>query len=138
MPAIDLCHLQVVHALEKAGWVIVASPLTLETSINDLFVDILASLVSENETQRIIVVEIKCFTDTSSQMNDLYVAIGQYLVYRDLLAANGITDSLYLAIPSKAYYGIFRSLGMTVALKTQIKLIVIDIDQEEIELWSES
>ncbi len=138
MPQLDSCHPQVVHALEKAGWAVVVSPFRLESPLNDLFVDILLDRSSEPETQQIIVVEVKCFTDRNAQTYELYVAIGQYLVYRELLTANGIEHPLYLAVPSVAFYGIFEAIGMPVAIKTQMKLVIIDLDKEEVVQWIES
>jgi hypothetical protein len=138
MPQLDSCHPQVVSALEKAGWSIVVSPFRLESPLNDLFVDILLDRVSEAETQEIVVVEVKCFTDRKAQTYELYVAIGQYLVYREMLAASGIEHPLYLAVPSDAFYGIFEAIGMPVAIRTQMKLVVIDLDKEEVVQWIES
>ena len=101
-----------------------------------MFVDIL--LDREGATKEIIVVEVKCFGDKSAQTYELYVAIGQYLVYRELLIANRIERPLYLAIPAQAFYGIFETIGLAVAINTQMKLIVIDLDKEEVVEWIES
>ncbi len=138
MPQLDSCHPQVVHALEKAGWRIVVSPLRLESSLTDLFADLLAAHTREPDIREIIVVEVKCFLDKSAQTHEVYTAIGQYLVYRDLLAANGLDYPIYLAIPTRAFYGIFEAIGMSVAIKTEIKMIVIDLDREEVVQWTES
>ncbi len=138
MPQLDSCHPQVVAALEKAGWRVVVSPFRLETTLNDLWVDILLNRLSESEQQEIIVVEVKCFSDQTAQTYELYVAIGQYLVYRELLIANHIDRPLYLAIPTRAFHGIFEAIGITVAIKTEMKLIVIDLDKEEVVQWIES
>ena len=138
MPQLDSCHPQVVAALGKAGWRVVVSPFRLETSLNDLWVDILLNRLSESGAEEIIVVEVKCFSDRTAQTYELYVAIGQYLVYRELLIANGIDRPLYLTIPTQAFYGIFEAIGLAVAIKTQMKLIVIDLDKEEVTQWIES
>jgi len=36
MPALDACHLQIVHALEKAGWTVDANPYSLDTTTTTL------------------------------------------------------------------------------------------------------
>jgi hypothetical protein len=137
MPALDSCHLQIVHALEKSGWHVAPNQLGLDTPLNNLFVDIVAHRSVEIGDQEMIVVEAKCFPKSSSGTTELYVAIGQYLVYRELLIANQIDSPIYLAIPTDAYQTIFKAIGMSVVTKSAIKLIVIDLEREEIEQWLE-
>jgi hypothetical protein len=138
MPQLDSCHPQVVKALEKAGWRVVVSPFRLEAPLTDLFADILAERTPETDHNEIIVVEVKCFSDKKAQTTEVYTAIGQYLVYRELLIANSLDYPIYLAIPTQAFYGIFEAIGMSVGITTQIKLIVIDLEREEIVQWMES
>ena len=138
MPALDSCHPQIVRALEKTGWVVLPKPFTLPSPINNLFVDIQARRPTQNGGSEIIVVEVKCFADDSFDMHELYVAIGQYLVYRDLLQQMTVPRSLYLAIPTKAYYGIFRPLAAVIMIRNQMQLIVINLDTEEVVEWVES
>lgn len=78
MPALDKCHAQIVHALEKAGYEVAPKAFRLDTAINELFIDILATRTVETRTQEIVVVEAKCFSDPRAQMVDLYTALGQY------------------------------------------------------------
>lgn len=131
MPALDNCHPQVVRALEKEGWVVSPKPYRLTFGERPyLFIDILA----QHDDSRIIIVEVKCFND--NQLNDLYIAVGQYLIYRSLLRAKNISDPLYLAIPQDIYESLFKEIGMFVVEETQIKLIVVDIDREVIVKWS--
>lgn len=132
MPAIDQCHQQVTHALHKAGWAVDAKPYVLRlTSGRRLFVDIKA----QHDQNEIIIVEVKCFAD--NQIEELYTAIGQYLVYRNLLQRLQIHRQIYLAIPVTAYYGIVDELAIEVIREAKIKLIVVDIDNEVIEQWKE-
>jgi hypothetical protein len=67
----------------------------------------------------------------------LYSAIGQYLVYRYLLSQSVADPRLYLAVPTHAYYGIFRDVGMGVVNETQIRLILVDMENEVVEQWIE-
>lgn len=132
MPAIDQCHLQMVRALRKAGWMVDEKPYVLRlTSGRRLFVDIKAQY-DQNE---IIIVEVKCFVD--NQVEELYTAIGQYMVYRNLLRRLNIQKQIYLAIPVTAYYGIVEELAAEVVQEARIKLILVDIEHEVIERWSE-
>ncbi len=131
MPALDIYHPQVVNALQKAGWAVSTGPYVIRVPgrKRPLYADLSAQL----NTSKIIVAEIKCFQ--IDPRGELYTAIGQYLVYRALLNQLGISHELYLAVPSSAYHGIFRDMGMVVINETKIKLIVVDIEQEVIEQW---
>lgn len=132
MPAIDQCHDQITRALRKAGWTVDAKPYVLRlTSGRRLFVDIKA----QYEQNEIIVVEVKCFVD--NQVEELYTAIGQYLVYRNVLQRLKIHRPIYLALPVTAYYGIVDELAIEIIQEAKIKLIVVDIKNEVIEQWKE-
>jgi hypothetical protein len=132
MPAIDQCHEQMVRALRKAGWTVDEKPYVLRlTSGRRLFVDIKA----QHDQNEIIVVEVKCFVD--NLVEELYTAIGQYLVYRNLLRRLNIHRQIYLAIPVTAYYGIVEELAVEIVQEAKIKLIVVDIENEVIEQWKE-
>lgn len=127
MPALDQCHGQIVRALEKAGWDVDADPFVIPiTGVRRLFVDIHAERTQGNGRQMIIVVEAKCFADSRSELNELYTAIGQYIVYRNLLAQRGAVEPIYLAVPVHAFEGIFHQLAMEVIKEIGIKMIVVD------------
>jgi hypothetical protein len=54
----------------------------------------------------ILLVEVKCFSDESAATTDLYVALGQYIVYRSLLVQQKVSAELHLAVdlsPQKLY-----------------------------------
>jgi hypothetical protein len=134
MPVYDKCHNQVVRALEKAGWIVSETPYTLDTEVNHLFVDIEARRAPE---EPVIVVEVKCFPDGTSDMTSLYNAVGQYFVYRSLLRNLNKNRRLYLAIPTKTYQGIFRLIGLDIAAEMQIDMIVVNLEAKEVEEWIE-
>ena len=96
---------------------------------------LLADLRASRGEAEIIIVEVKCFAD--DEVAELYSAIGQYLVYRDLLKQSPTTPILYLAVPTHAYYGIFKDAGMNIVNEAKIRLIVVDIENEVIERWIE-
>ena len=80
MPALDQCHQQVVHALEKEGWTVLTIPHALLTPINYLFIDIEAHRLIDGDEQIIIVVEVKCFHDEKRAMDDLYIGLSLTLL----------------------------------------------------------
>jgi len=137
MPALDHCHAKVVHALEKVGWVVNPKPFTLDLPSRQLYADILAERTDEDQREQIIVIEVKCFANPDSEMHDFYVAIGQYLTYRSAIPDQQLDLNVYLAIPTHAYKSVFTEVGQSLVQSQQIKLIVVNLDQEEIEEWLE-
>lgn len=137
MPQLDHCHDQVVRALQKVGWDVGENPyiLPVEGRRRPLQIDIYAHRTMNSHPEMIIIVEVKCFGDERSELNDLYTAIGQYIVYRNLLRQRNITDDLYLAIPLHAYEGVFRQVATPIMDEIQLKMIVVNLDKEEIEQW---
>jgi hypothetical protein len=138
MPRLDECHDQVVHALEKAGWSVDPNPFTVIVSKGHvLHIDIEAQRRTPSGRQTIIIVEVKCFPASKAETDELYTAIGQYVVYRSLLRRRGLADRLYLAIPTSAFQGIFQRMGMEAIQENRVKMIVVDVEREEIEQWLE-
>lgn len=138
MPKLDDCHLQIVHALEKDGWIVTDSPYVLPlpgTGRRPLQIDLYAQRYGGDQLTTIIIVEVKCFSNTSAAWDDLYSAIGQYIVYRNLLRRRGVSDTLYLAVPSHAYEGIIGQVALPIMDEIQIKMVVVDIGREVIEQW---
>jgi XisH protein len=130
VPALDICHPQVVKALQKAGWVVSPHPFAIPNRRRN---PLLADIRAERNENQIIIAEVKCFEKNS--LDELYTAIGQYIVYRSLMSKMPVIFPLYLAIPSTAYYGIFKEIGLDIVNEMNIKLIVIDRVSEVIELW---
>ncbi len=137
MPAEDSCHQQVVNALLKSGWSVDAQPYFVRTEDLTIFADIRAHQTN-GKIQQIIVVEVKCFADKRNDQDELYRAIGQYLIYRNTLALKKLTMPLYLAIPSTVYDRVFsKKVVRNTISESKIKLILVDVDQEEIVEWLE-
>lgn len=83
MPAKNIYHEAVVHALEADGWTITDDPLRVSFGGRNLFVDLAAELLTigaERGNER-IAVEIQSFL-SPSPMFDLEHALGQYGLYR--------------------------------------------------------
>ena len=85
MPAKDIYHETVKNALIKDGWTITHDPLVLRWGTTDVYVDLGAEqlLAAEKRGQK-IAVEIKSFVGRSD-VDDLEKALGQYLLYHDIL-----------------------------------------------------
>ncbi|WP_287255094.1 element excision factor XisH family protein [Moorena sp. SIO4E2] len=98
MPAKDIYHHAVRFALVKDGWKILTEDYTLEYGGDRLYVDIAAekSIAAEKQGRKILV-EVKSFLGRSF-VNDLEQAVGQYIVYRDILVEKELDFKLYLAI----------------------------------------
>lgn len=94
MPARDIYHDTVKSALQKDGWTITHDPFPLQIGKKRLSVDLGAErlISAERETQK-IVVEVKSFVG-QSDVKDLEQALGQYILYRQILNEMGIGRSL--------------------------------------------
>lgn len=77
----DKFHDAVRHGLEADGWTITHDPLVVEYGEQNLQVDLGAEMpIGAEKEGRKIAVEIKTFAGVAA-MSDLYLAIGQYLMY---------------------------------------------------------
>ncbi|MCE7946348.1 MAG: fatty-acid synthase [Chloroflexi bacterium CFX4] len=132
MPAKDQYHTAVRQALLKAGWSISHDPYAIVLPERFLYIDLRAT---HFEQQRVITVEIKSF-ELPSPIEALAQAIGKYSLYRAALDLIQNTDALYLAIPSRAFYGIMQeTLSQRLLQKHAVHLLVFDPDQQEVALW---
>ncbi len=136
MPAKDLYHLAVRTALIKDGWTITHDPLTLRYHKRDVFIDLGAErlLAAEKDAQK-IAVEVKSFV-AASALAALEEAVGQYVVYQDVLEETEKERRLYLAVPDYAQEGILAEpIGELLIRKHHIHLIVYNPDTEEVVAW---
>ncbi|NEO40211.1 MAG: XisH protein [Moorea sp. SIOASIH] len=136
MPAKDIYHNAVRFALVKDGWEILTDDYTLEYGGERLYVDIAAekSIAAEKQGRKILV-EVKSFLGRSF-VNDLEKAVGQYIVYRDILVEKQLDFKLYLAITKGTYKNYFkRQLTQMIINRNQVKLLVVDSESEVIEQW---
>ena len=136
MPRRDLYHDTVIAALERDGWTITDDPLVLSYGKKDVYVDLGAEkMLGATKDGQEIAVEIKSFIGPSD-VHDLHMAVGQYNVYRDILADTGSKRTLYLAVPRRAYEGIFADqLGQLVVERQELQVIVFGDDPEEKLEW---
>ncbi|BAB77607.1 hypothetical protein DSM107007_30150 [Nostoc sp. PCC 7120 = FACHB-418] len=127
MPTKDLYHDVVKNALIKDGWLIIADPFIIKYEDAELYADLAAEkpIAAERQGQK-IVVEIKSFIG-KSQMYDFHNALGQYIVYRNLIQVSEPEYNLYLAIDDIVYFNFFqrRSIQL-IARQNNLQLIVVD------------
>ena len=137
MPAQDIYHDTVVHALTVDGWRITHDPLSLSYGGRDLYVDLGAertTIAAERDGQK-IAIEIKSFLG-SSPVRDLEEAVGQYQVYRSVLTEVDPSRLLYLAVPQRVYEGLFAErFGQLILQSLQLRLLVFNEHEERIVAW---
>lgn len=136
MPAKDIYHNAVRFALVKDGWEILREDYTLEYGGDRLYVDLAAekSIAAEKQGQKILV-EVKSFLGRSF-INDLEQAVGQYVVYRDILIETALDFELYLAITQGTYKSYFqRQLTQMIINRNQVKLLIVEPESEVIVQW---
>ena len=136
MPAKYLYHNKVKNALIKDGWNITDDPYILAIGKRDLFVDLGAEkLISAEKGNQKIAVEVKSFTSLS-RVNDLEKALGQYILYYDIIQEVEPYRLLYLAILESVFEEIFTEpIGQILLKNKRFSLIIFDAKQEVICQW---
>lgn len=137
MPQFDTCHHQVVSALQKDGWLIDAEQVVISTEKRQGFVDVRAAREVNGTRQQVMFVEVKCFPDRNSTTQELYIAIGQYIIYRAIMVESETVIPLYLAVPDEVFEAVFDSSVRWSIRESQIKLVIVDLDGEVIKKWIE-
>jgi hypothetical protein len=137
MPAFDQCHEQVVRALQKEGWNVDAEQVTLALGKRRIFVDLHAVRGVNGSQQQMMLIEVKCFPISTTVNEELYHAIGQYLVYRAMLAERRLETPLYLSIPESIFNAAFDLPVNRVIEDSQIKLVIVNLEAERVVRWIE-
>lgn len=136
MPAKDVYHDAVKNALIKDGWTITADPYKIKYKDAELFADLAVEkpIVAEQNGRK-IVVEIKSFL-SPSPMRDFELALGQYILYRNLINLTEPEYQIYLAIKDSIYENFFKRESIQDIIQiNQLLLIVVDMEKEEILQW---
>lgn len=138
MPAKDLYHDAVKNALIKDGWVILADPYKIKYKDAELFADLAAEKpIAAERNGRKIIVEIKSFL-SPSPMRDFEIALGQYILYRNLINLTEPEYQIYLAIKDSVYLNFFQRESIQDIVKiNQLLLIIVDTEKEEILQWKD-
>lgn len=137
MPVKDVYHDVVRKALIKDGWTITHDPYTMEFGQKDVFVDLGAerTLAAERGGEK-IAVEIKSFVG-ASEVRDLEVALGQYVLYRSLIARFEPDRRLFLAVRDTVFAGILdEPIARPVLQDLGIPLLVFNSERQEIVKWT--
>jgi len=132
----DIYHNTVKTALEKDGWTITHDPFPLQIGKKRLSADLGAErLISAEKNLQKIVVEVKSFVG-QSDVKDLEQALGQYILYRQILNETKIERDLYLAVSRLTFNSVFTiQLGQMLLTNQIVKLIVFDDESEVIVQW---
>jgi hypothetical protein len=136
MPAKDIYHNEVKNALLKDGWTITADPYFIKYEDAELYADLAAEkpIAAQRQGQK-IVVEIKSFVGRSL-MYDFHGALGQYMVYRNLIQLTEPEYKLYLAIDDLVYKNFFQRKSIQLITKeNKLLLMVVEMEKEEIMQW---
>jgi hypothetical protein len=138
MPARNTHHDAVVEALRADGWVVTHDPLGMAVGPRRLYVDLGAdrsALGAERNGER-IAVEVQSFL-SKSPLEDLHMAVGQYVVYRAVLRRRDPRRVLHLAVPQSVYNGIFSEpLGRLVMTDVGLNVVVFHPRQRRIVRWT--
>ena len=132
----DIYHNTVRTALEKDGWKITDDPLTLKVGGRSAFIDLGAEkLFAAEKEDRRIAVEVKSFI-SASPVRDLEQALGQYIMYSQVLERQNFNRSLYLAISQRVFSDFFsEELPQLMIELNNLKILVFDPELEEIARW---
>ncbi|QTA81478.1 XisH protein domain-conaining protein [Desulfonema limicola] len=136
MPAKDIYHNHVKSALIKDGWTITHDPLAMKWGTKDMYADLGAEkiLAAEKKEQK-IAVEVKSFVGVSI-IKDLRDALGQYVLYHDILKRTEPDRILYLAIRQAVFLDIFEEpVGQLLLENQRVRLIVFNHRTEEVIKW---
>lgn len=97
----------------------------------------LKKILAAEKRGRRIAVEIKSFIG-DSEVEDLKNALGQFILYHDILVKLEPDRVLYLAVRDTTYEEIFAEpIGQILLENKRVKLIIFNANAEEITKWIE-
>jgi hypothetical protein len=136
VPAKDIFHNAVRHALEKEQWIITNDPLFLRFGGVDMYVDLAAEqILGAEKNGEKIAIEIKSFIGVSAT-TEFSTALGQFLKYQLALEEREPDRVLYLAIPIDVDRSFFSlELPRRLVERYRVNLIVYEPEEEEIVRW---
>ena len=136
MPAKDIYHELVHRVLVAEGWRITHDPYRIVVGRKNLFVDLGADkIIAANRDGKRVAVEVKSF-EGQSEVHDLEVALGQYLLYLPFLRAQEPDRRLYMAISGEVFQNVFEEpIGQGLLTEYDLRLLVFDALKEVILRW---
>jgi hypothetical protein len=137
MPARDQLHEHVRRTLVKDGWTITHDPLHLRWGTRDMYVDLGAQrFLGAEKGDLKIAVEVKSFLGPSV-MESLEKALGQFVLYDDVLERVEPGRILYLAVSAEVYQEVFEEpVGQLLLQKGRVRLLIFRPEMEVIEQWT--
>jgi hypothetical protein len=137
LSAKNIYHDTVVRALSADGWTITHDPFRLSYGGRNLFVDLGAermAIAAEKAGEK-IAVEISSFV-SPSPIRDLEQAVGQYDIYRAVLAVDHPERLLYLAVPGIVYDAVLADqFGQLIIKRLQLRVLIFDEQEEKVLQW---
>ena len=92
--------------------------------------------MTAKKEDRKIAIEVKSFVSYSN-MADLENALGQYILYRNIIEELEPDRTLYLAVHEEVFATIFEeSLGQMLIQKNHLKLLIFSKTEEVIVKWN--
>jgi hypothetical protein len=76
--------------------------------------------------------EVKCFPDVEDTTRELYIAVGQHIIYQAVVAELGDATPLYLTIPHSVYDTVFDSTIRHTIRDNNIRILVVNVETETI------
>ena len=140
MSAKNIYHNTVVRALEADGWTITDDPLKVGYGGRNLEIDLGAerAVIGAKRGAEKIAVEIQSFLN-ESPVRDLEEAIGQFDLYRVLLAETKSVRQLYMAVPQRVWASILSEpLGRLAAARLRLQFVVFSEDEDKVIQWIRS
>ncbi|MGH9767943.1 MAG: element excision factor XisH family protein [Blastocatellia bacterium] len=136
MPAKDFYHDNLKRALINDGWKVTHDPLAFKWGKKDIYIDLGAEeIIAAEKRGRRIAVEVKSFIG-DSEVEDLKNALGQFVLYHDIMSRVEPDRMLYLAIREATYADVFQEPVGEILLENQrVRLIVFDPQKEVIVKW---
>ncbi len=136
MPAKDIYHDTVKNALIKDGWTITDDPYRLSLGKRKMYVDLGAEkLIAAEKDSRKIAVEIKSFIG-KSELDDFENALGQYILYENVMKVKEPNRRLYLAVADNKFEAVFEDeLGKLIMQEENLRICVFNPETEEIVQW---
>jgi XisH protein len=138
VPAKNAHHDTVIAALVTDGWSITHDPLSLKVGNRVLHVDLGAEKlpIGAERAGEKIAVEIQSFA-SPSPIADLQQALGQFEMYRLILADQEPDRVLFLAVTATVYDGILsEEIGRFVLTGASVRLVVFDPERAEVVRWT--
>lgn len=140
MPQLDFYHQVVKRALEKAGWRIASDPLRIDIDKIRVYIDLVAEgliFADGGDTPIVIAmaIEVKSF-ESKSAVSEFQKALGQYLMYLEIIEERLLNYQLYLAVALDVYSTFFQKpLIHKLVRKYRVNIVVFDPHFEEIVTW---